>query len=62
MTITPAAAREELHQLLAQRSFRWGDFVLSSGRRSDFYFDGKQVTLDGRGLFLVATLILARCR
>lgn len=55
-------ARQELHALLAGRAFRWGDFVLSSGRRSDFYFDGKQVTLDGRGLFLVATLILARCR
>jgi len=54
--------RQELHALLADRAFRWGDFVLSSGRRSDFYFDGKQVTLDGRGLFLVATLILARCR
>ncbi len=54
--------RAELHELLYTRSFRFGDFVLSSGRRSDFYFDGKQVTLDGRGLFLVSSLILARCR
>ena len=54
--------RDELRALLDDRSFRFGDFVLSSGRRSDFYFDGKQVTLEGRGLFLVSTLILARCR
>ena len=57
-----APLREELRALLHDRSFRFGDFVLSSGRRSDFYFDGKQVTLEGRGLFLVSTLILARCR
>ena len=54
--------RQELHQLLYTRSFTFGDFVLSSGRRSDFYFDGKQVTLDGRGLYLVSRLILQRCR
>ena len=54
--------RAELHALLADRSFRFGDFVLSSGRRSDVYFDGKQVTLDGRGLHLVARLVLDRCR
>ncbi|HZS12966.1 MAG TPA: orotate phosphoribosyltransferase [Candidatus Dormibacteraeota bacterium] len=55
-----AALRTELHALLYERSFRFGDFVLRSGRRSDFYFDGKQVTLDGRGLYLVSRLILQR--
>jgi orotate phosphoribosyltransferase len=54
--------RAELHGLLAERAFRWGDFVLASGRRSDYFFDGKQVTLEGRGLFLAASLMLARCR
>ena len=56
------AARRELHELLAERAFTFGDFVLSSGRRSDFYFNGKQVTLDGRGLYLVSLLVLERCR
>jgi orotate phosphoribosyltransferase len=55
-------ASAELHRMLAERAFRWGDFVLSSGRRSDYFFDAKQVTLEGRGLFLVASLMLARCR
>jgi orotate phosphoribosyltransferase len=54
--------RIELHRLLAERSFRWGDFVLASGRRSDYFFDAKQVTLDGAGLRLCAALLLDRCR
>ncbi|HYL71236.1 MAG TPA: orotate phosphoribosyltransferase, partial [Candidatus Dormibacteraeota bacterium] len=56
------ALRAELRELLATRAFTYGDFVLTSGRRSDYYVDGKQVTLDGRGLHLVATLALHRCR
>ncbi len=56
------AARDELHGLLAERAFTFGDFVLTSGRRSDFYFNGKQVTLEGRGLYLASLLILERCR
>jgi orotate phosphoribosyltransferase len=55
-------ARRELHALLAERAFTFGDFVLTSGRRSDFYFNGKQVTLEGRGLYLASLLILERCR
>jgi orotate phosphoribosyltransferase len=56
------AARHELHALLAERAFIFGDFLLSSGRRSDLYFNGKQVTLEGRGLYLASLLILQRCR
>ncbi len=54
--------RAELHGLLKDRAFTFGDFVLASGRRSSFYFDGRQVTLHARGLHLVATMILERCR
>src|ERR1700737_3727401 len=53
--------REELRDLVATRAFQYGDFVLTSGRHSDYYVDGKQVTLDGRGLYLVARLTLHRC-
>jgi orotate phosphoribosyltransferase len=60
MSDDPQALRGELHALLYARSFQFGDFVLRSGRRSDFYFDGKQVTLQGRGLYLVSRLILQR--
>lgn len=54
--------RDELRRLLAERAFRWGDFVLASGRRSDYFFDAKQVTLEGRGLQLAGALMLRRCR
>ncbi|MGH7686062.1 MAG: orotate phosphoribosyltransferase [Candidatus Dormibacteria bacterium] len=56
------AMRAELHQLVATRAVRFGDFVLTSGRRSNYYFDGKQVTLHGRGLYLVSRMLLQRCR
>lgn len=56
-----AGLREELHSLMAERAFRYGDFVLSSGRHSTYYVDGKQVTLDGRGLWIVSQLVLRRC-
>jgi orotate phosphoribosyltransferase len=56
------ALRRELHRLLTERAFTFGDFMLASGRCSDFYFNGKQVTLEGRGLYLVSRLILDRCR
>ena len=62
MSEEPASLRTELHALLAERAFRYGDFVLTSGRHSDYYIDGKQVTLDGRGLYLVARLTLIHCR
>jgi orotate phosphoribosyltransferase len=54
--------REELRELLLHRALKFGDFMLTSGRRSDYYFDGKQVTLHSRGLFLIATIVLQRCR
>ncbi len=44
------------------RAFKFGSFTLTSGRASDYYVDGKQVTLDGRGLYLVARFTLEHCR
>lgn len=39
------AARDELGNRIAADAFRTGDFILVSGARSDYYIDGKQVTL-----------------
>jgi orotate phosphoribosyltransferase len=42
--------------LLATKSFRLGDFALSSGARSDYYVDCRTTTLDARGARLTGEL------
>src|SRR5579884_1506516 len=44
-----SSTRQELVRLLATKSFRLGDFKLSSGGRSDYYVDWRTTTLDARG-------------
>ena len=61
-TATDTGLRDELRELVAMRAFTYGTFTLTSGRTSDYYVDGKQVTLDGRGLYLVARFTLEHCR
>ena len=48
-----STAREELLKLLARKSFRLGEFQLSSGGTSDYYIDCRSTTLDARGAQLV---------
>ena len=45
----PADPRPALLAILAQKSFRLGDFVLASGQRSDYYIDCRTTTLDAEG-------------
>ncbi|MBP7950788.1 MAG: orotate phosphoribosyltransferase [Verrucomicrobiales bacterium] len=45
--------RSQLLTLLAKQSVCYGDFTLVSGRKSDFYVDSKQTTLDPRSALLV---------
>ena len=48
------AIAEELLQLAEERrALTYGDFVLSSGLRSSYYFDGRRLTLDAKGAYLV---------
>jgi orotate phosphoribosyltransferase len=44
-----STARQELLEMLASRSFRLGEFKLSSGSTSDYYIDCRTTTLDARG-------------
>ena len=50
-----AAIRLELLDLI-RPCVRTGNITLSSGRTTDFYIDGRLVTLDPTGLHLIATL------
>src|SRR5271170_2734956 len=55
-------ARQELLKLLAQKSFRLGEFKLSSGATSDYYIDCRTTTLDARGSQLVGQVFLEEIR
>lgn len=46
----------DLFKLIRKLSYREGDFVLASGKRSTFYVDLKNVTLHPEGAALIGTL------
>ena len=53
-----SSARDELLELLATRSFRLGEFTLSSGGKSDYYIDCRTTTLHARGAELTGRVFL----
>jgi orotate phosphoribosyltransferase len=55
-------ARQELLQMLAKKSFRLGEFQLSSGGTSDYYVDCRTTTLDARGAQLTGEVFLEEIR
>lgn len=51
-------AKERLRDLIEKHCLlTGGDFVLSTGQKSSFYFDCKRITLEGEGLTLIADLM-----
>jgi len=56
------SAKEELLRLLARKSFRLGEFQLSSGGTSDYYVDCRTTTLDARGARLTGQVFLDEIR
>jgi len=54
--------RQELLRLLAHKSFKLGDFKLSSGATSDYYIDCRTTTLDARGAQLTGQVFLDEIR
>jgi len=54
--------RQELLEMLARKSFRLGEFKLSSGGTSDYYVDCRTTTLDARGAQLVGRVFLDEMR
>ncbi|MGD0930208.1 MAG: orotate phosphoribosyltransferase [Candidatus Korobacteraceae bacterium] len=53
-----ASAREQLLALLAEKSFRLGQFTLSSGATSDYYIDCRLTTLDANGALVTGQTVL----
>ncbi|GAC1511105.1 MAG: orotate phosphoribosyltransferase [Terriglobales bacterium] len=56
------SARQQLLSLLANKSFRLGEFKLSSGASSDYYIDCRTTTLDARGAQLTGQVFLDEIR
>src|SRR5579862_2275538 len=56
------SARAELLRLLAEKSFRLGNFKLSSGASSDYYVDCRTTTLDAQGARLTGEVFLEEIR
>src|SRR5213076_2163452 len=52
------AARQKLLSTLAHRSFRLGEFRLSSGGTSDYYIDCRATTLHAEGARLVGRVVM----
>jgi orotate phosphoribosyltransferase len=48
--------KRRLAKLLLEKSYREGDFTLSSGRKTDYYFDCRQTALHPEGAWLIGNL------
>lgn len=53
-----STSRQQLLALLAEKSFRLGQFTLSSGGTSDYYIDCRLTTLDANGALLTGQVVL----
>ncbi len=58
MTTTPIDTRRALRDLLDSRAARTGEITLTTGAKSNFYFDCKPVTLSADGAYLTGTAFL----
>ncbi|MBI4459241.1 MAG: orotate phosphoribosyltransferase [Acidobacteria bacterium] len=50
--------RERLKQILCQKSVKCGEFILSSGKKSNYYLDARLTTLDAEGAYCAGMVIL----
>ncbi|MDD5731114.1 MAG: orotate phosphoribosyltransferase [Candidatus Omnitrophica bacterium] len=50
--------KKKLLSLLKKEAFKKGKFVLSSGKTSNYYLDGRIITLTPEGAYLIASIIL----
>lgn len=56
------SARQQLLRVLGAKSFRLGEFKLSSGASSDYYVDCRTTTLDAKGARLTGQIFLEEIR
>ena len=49
--------KERLKEIIRKLSYEKREVILASGRKSNFYFDGKQTTLNAEGAYLTGKLM-----
>jgi orotate phosphoribosyltransferase len=54
--------KRRLAKLLLEKSYRQGEFTLSSGRKTDYYFDCRQTALHPEGAWLIGNLFVDMIR
>ncbi len=60
MTTSQRNMAERLLEIAEERgAIRYGDFTLSSGRKSSYYFDGRLLSLDPEGAHLIGNALLS---
>ena len=57
-----ARERSRLLEIILKMSFERREVTLSSGRKSNYYIDGKQTTLNPEGMLLAGKLLYRRIR
>ena len=55
---SPDQLKEALAEIITKHALATGEFTLASGQKSHYFIDGKQATLDSRGAYCLARLIL----
>ena len=53
-----AKLKSDLLNLIQEKSVIKGKFKLASGKESNFYIDGRRVTLDPQGIYLIGKIVL----
>lgn len=53
---------ERLRRILVEKSYERRRVILTSGRESDFYVDGKQTSLHPEGAYLIGLIVLRQLR
>jgi len=49
--------KRRLAKLLLEKSYREGEFILTSGEKTDYYFDCRQTALHPEGAWLIGSLL-----
>ncbi|NOT34184.1 MAG: orotate phosphoribosyltransferase [Candidatus Eisenbacteria bacterium] len=60
--MTSPDERDQLRQMLLDRSMKFGEFVLSSGATSNYYIDVRKTSLHPGGLKMIARLLWERLK